>query len=89
MEDKKGLALRDTNTKRRKEFNVAFCDTDWSFINEAEDVNIAYDSFIEKYVGIVCTCFLLIKWKEKGWLKITKPSISRGLSKSISQKNKL
>ena len=61
MEDKKGLALRDTNTKRRKEFNVAFCDTDWSFINEAEDVNIAYDSFIEKYVGIVCSCFLLIK----------------------------
>lgn len=61
MEDKKGLALRDTNTKRRKEFNVALCDTDWSFINEAEDVNIAYDSFIEKYVGIVCTCFLLIK----------------------------
>ena len=47
MEDKKGLALRDTNTKRRKEFNVALCDTDWSFINEAEDVNIAYDSFIE------------------------------------------
>ena len=61
LEDKKGLALRDTNTKRRKEFNVALCDTDWSFINEAEDVNIAYDSSIEKYVGIVCTCFLLIK----------------------------
>lgn len=37
LEDKKGLALRDTNTKRRKEFNVALCDTDWSFINEAED----------------------------------------------------
>ena len=73
LKDKRGLVLRDTSTKRRKEFNIA---------------NIAYDSFLENYVGIVGTCFPFNNVK-KSWLKIANPSISRGLLKSINQKNEL
>ena len=65
LKDKRGLALRDTITKRRKEFNIALRDTDWWFVNEAEDANIAYDSFIEKYIGIVGTFFPFNNLKKK------------------------
>ena len=46
LKDKRGLVLRDTSTKRRKEFNIALRDTDWCFVKE--DANISNDSFIEK-----------------------------------------
>ena len=57
LKDKRGLVLRDTSTKRRNEFNIVLHDTDWCFVNEAEDANIAYDSFIGKKIGIFDTCF--------------------------------
>ena len=44
---------------------MCLCDNDWSFISEAEDVNIVYDSFIEKYIGIICTCFPFNNVKKK------------------------
>ena len=46
LKDKRGLVLRDTSTKRRKEFNIALRDTDRCFVKE--DANISNDSFIEK-----------------------------------------
>ena len=46
LKDKRGLVLRDTSTKRRKEFNIALRDTDRCFVKE--DANMSNDSFIEK-----------------------------------------
>ena len=45
LKGRRGLLLRDTSTKRRKELNIVLRDTDWCFVNE--DANIAYDSFLE------------------------------------------
>ena len=45
LKGRRGLLLRDTSTKRRKELNIVLRDTGWCFVNE--DANIAYDSFLE------------------------------------------
>lgn len=87
LKDKRGLFLRGTSTKRRKEFNIASRDTDWCFVNE--DANLAHDSFIEKNTGIFDTYFPFNIIKGKELTKNSKPWISRGLLKPFNQKKKL
>ena len=56
------------------------CDTDWCFVNEFEDANLANDPFVEKYKGIFDICFPFKNVKEKELTKITKPWILRDYS---------
>ena len=72
------LGLRDTSTKRREEFNIVLRNADRCFINKAEDANTAYDSFLEKYIGIFDTCFPFRKVEGKELSEIAKPWISVG-----------
>ena len=72
------LGLRDTSTKRREEFNIVLRNADRCFINKAEDANTAYDSFLEKYIGIFDTCFPFRNVEGKELSEIATPWISVG-----------
>ena len=58
-ERQKRLSSERYKYKAKKWIKYVSRDTDWCFVNEAEDANIAYDSLIEKYLGIFHTCFPL------------------------------
>ena len=64
-------------------------DTDWCFVNEAEDAHIAYDLSIEKYIGIfdICVTFSnIVKGKEL--TKDYKALDLSGIMKTIKSKEK-
>ena len=80
--------IRTFNDKNIIEFKNQLAQTDWSFVIETEEPNLAYETFIKLYLKIYNTCFPL-RWitvKRKSFLS---PWITKGLIKSSKQKQKL
>lgn len=85
----KKILTRVINATSLEKFNETLSKTNWSLLILGDDPNKAYNDFISEYCRIYEACFPLKVIKGKQMNKSYSPWLSRGLLKSINEKNRL
>lgn len=85
----KKILTRVINATSLEKFNETLSKTNWSLLILGDDPNKAYNDFISEYCKIYEACFPLKVIKGKQMNKSYSPWLSRGLLKSINEKNRL
>ena len=86
--DDKFVVFRNKSKSNFINFNNQLNDTIWEDLSGFNDPEAAYDSFLKKFKDIYNSSFPLKKVKTIK-LNLKKPWVSKGLLKSINQKNNL
>ena len=89
LKSKNYITVRDMSEKRTEEFKTKLENTDWEFDKESGDPNASYDVFIEKFTGLLDSCFPFKIVRGKALNSFKKPWLTKDLLKSINKKNKL